>query len=161
MLLLELGGVVEVGGADGGKVAVVGVVGALAELHAAEQFGDDEVEIRVTLAVGVGGKLIGTSSMEAEKSVPWSRLIPRRKYWFALPCRVTVIPTPAARAVSAIMATHCSRSPRRLKGAERSSIVPASILEKSSTSSTSVARSVAQLLIESRIWRWRPSSFVS
>ena len=50
---LELVDVVEVGGADRGEVPFVRVVGALAVLDAAEQLGDDEVEIGVPLAVGV------------------------------------------------------------------------------------------------------------
>ena len=31
------------------------------------------------------GRFSGISSMKMAKSVPWSRLKPRRKYWFALP----------------------------------------------------------------------------
>ncbi len=60
-----------------------------------------------------------------------------------------VMAAPAARAVSVIMETHCSRRTLRMNGADLSSILPASILEKSRTSSTSVASRVAQLLIES------------
>ena len=37
----------------------------------------------------------GMPSTQVAKSVPWSRLYPRRKYWFALPsplCCVTIMP---------------------------------------------------------------------
>src|SRR6516162_4754098 len=43
--------------------------------------------------------LTGTPSTEVEKSVPWSRLKPRRKYWLALPsplCCVTDRPGAAS-----------------------------------------------------------------
>jgi hypothetical protein len=39
--------------------------------------------------------LTGMPSTKVAKSVPWSRLKPRRKYWFALPsplCCVTITP---------------------------------------------------------------------
>jgi hypothetical protein len=61
----------------------------------------------------------------------------------------TVISEPVALAFSVIMATHCSSSMRSENGADLSSIFPASIFEKSRTSSTRVASSVAQLLMES------------
>ena len=72
-----------------------------------------------------------------------------------------LIAEPATFAFSTIIATHCSRSTRTEKGAERSSILPASIFEKSSTSSTSAASRLAQLLIESTRCLWRLSREVS
>jgi hypothetical protein len=45
--------------------------------------------------------LIGISSTEIARSVPWSRLKPRRKYWLALPsplCWVTIRPGTTSRA---------------------------------------------------------------
>ena len=39
--------------------------------------------------------LMGTPSTKPAKSVPWSRLKPRRKYWLALPpeeCSVAIMP---------------------------------------------------------------------
>ena len=44
--------------------------------------------------------LTGMPSTRVAKSVPWSRLKPRRKYWFALPsplCCVTTSPGTASR----------------------------------------------------------------
>src|ERR1700679_231484 len=44
--------------------------------------------------------LIGMSSTQIARSVPWSRLYPRRKYWLALPsplCCVTIRPGTASR----------------------------------------------------------------
>ncbi len=41
------------------------------------------------------GMLTGMPPRVVSKSVPWSRLKPRRKYWFAFPpplCWVTIIP---------------------------------------------------------------------
>src|SRR3979490_2446886 len=45
--------------------------------------------------------LIGMPSTEIARSVPWSRLKPRRKYWLALPsplCCVTISPGAASSA---------------------------------------------------------------
>jgi hypothetical protein len=50
---IELGRVVDVGGPRGGEIAEVGVVRALGILNAGHQLRDEEVQVRVALAVGV------------------------------------------------------------------------------------------------------------
>src|SRR5690606_33940181 len=55
----ERGDEVELGGAGGGKVAVLGGESALLIVDAADEFGDDEVGVGVALAVCVGAGVGG------------------------------------------------------------------------------------------------------
>ena len=47
----------DVGGSGGGEIAHVGVVGTLAIAETLDQLGDEEIQVRVALAVGVGGQV--------------------------------------------------------------------------------------------------------
>src|SRR5260370_29471073 len=58
---VEITGVVDVRGSSGGEVALVRVVRTLGELHACHELGDQEVEIRIALAVRVRREVDGNA----------------------------------------------------------------------------------------------------
>jgi len=47
----------DVGGSGGGEIARVGVVRTLAIAETLDQLGDEEIQVPVALAVGVGGQV--------------------------------------------------------------------------------------------------------
>ncbi len=47
----------DVGDSGGGEIARVGVVRTLAIAETLDQLGDEEIQVRVALAVGVGGQV--------------------------------------------------------------------------------------------------------
>jgi len=59
---------------------LIGVIRALPVSDALDELGNDEVQVAVAVSVSMGGHVQGTPSMRIPKSVPWSRLKPRRKY---------------------------------------------------------------------------------
>ena len=78
-----------------GEVTFVGVIRPLRKRAPDQPVRDQEVEVGIALAVRVRRHVLGTPATVVRKSVPWSRLKPRRKYWLA--CRRPNVGLPSSR----------------------------------------------------------------
>jgi hypothetical protein len=78
--LVELAQVLDAGAAGGGEIAIFGGIDALAVFEAADQFGNQEIEIHVALTVGVadhidrhahhvGGKIAAVVEIETAQKI--------------------------------------------------------------------------------------------